>query len=359
MQYVNKPQLLERILALLASAMSAPASLDQEELRRQLSSAIDASLSASTDAESREVTILLSDLRGFTSLAESYSSIAIVEALNRYLACMSEIIVRHGGSIDKFMGDSIMALFGAPRTQQNHINAALNCAIEMQQAMAQINQQNQVHGMASWYMGIGINTGEVVACNLGSALHSEYTVIGDEVNLASRVEAHTLRGQILLSENTYQHAKDYIEIGDINQVQVKGKQLPVTMYELLSSSRPTLRHAPRRELRNSHRVEVNLPLQFNIIDGKSVRPEVHSGNIHNLSYGGMFLSTQTPLTALSDIRVNLSLSLMGYEQTQLYAKVLRIIPRDNGLECPVEFTAIDVKAQQVIKDLVDRMVAQK
>ena len=359
MQYVNKPQLLERILSLLADAIRAPQALDQDELRRQLNSAIDASLSANTDAESREVTILLSDLRGFTSLAESYSSIAMVQALNRYLAYMSEIILRHGGSIDKFMGDSIMALFGAPKTQLNHINAALNCAIEMQQAMLHINQQNQEHGMANWYMGIGINTGEVVACNLGSALHSEYTVIGDEVNLASRVEAHTLRGQILLSENTYQQAKDYIQIGDINQVQVKGKQQPVTMYELLSSSRPTLRHAPRRELRNSHRVDVNIDLKFNLLDGKSVLPEVHSGNIHNLSYGGMFISTQTPLQALNDIRVSLSLSLMGYEQTEVYAKVLRIIPRETGLECPVEFTAIDIKAQQAIKELVDRLVAQK
>jgi adenylate cyclase len=168
-----------------------------------------------------------------------------------------------------------------------------------------------------------------------------------------------LRGQILLSESTYQQAKDYIVIGDINHIQVKGKQQPVTLYELLSSSRPRWRHAPRRELRHSHRVEVNFPLHFNLIQGKTLHPEVHTGKILNLSYGGMFLNTQTPLTALSDIRVNLSLSLMGDEHTGIEAKVLRTAPRDHGLDCPVAFTAIDRQAQQVIKDFVDRMVAQR
>ena len=113
----------------------------------------------------------------------------MVEALNRYLERMSEIIVFFGGSIDKFMGDSIMALFGAPTALENDIEAALCCAIEMQAAMTEINAVNASLGMPPLHMGIGINTGEVIAGTFGSHLHNEYTVIGDEVNLTSRVAA--------------------------------------------------------------------------------------------------------------------------------------------------------------------------
>lgn len=355
MQSIDKLQLTQTLLELFEAQAAAPA-VDRGVLARQIQSAVEHALAGTQRIESRRVTILLSDLRGFTAVAERHSAIAMVEALNRYLERMSEIILRHGGSIDKFMGDAIMALFGAPAALENDIEAALNCAIEMQAAMEEINAVNQSLDMAPLHMGIGINTGEVIAGNLGSRFHSEYTVIGDEVNLASRVEAHSLRGQILLSEHTWQQARDFIEIGDVNEVFVKGKKSAVRMYELAAITRPTLRRVPRSEIRKSPRVEVDMPLEFQLIDGKTVLPEKISGRIVDISYGGLYIHSSTALAAFSDIKMMLSLSLLVQESAEVYAKILRVTQVGTGYEYRIEFTSIDANAQQALKQFIDRLV---
>ncbi len=355
MKHVNRQDLIARLTATFDPAN--PAAPQGAEARQQvIADAIDSATLHATDSETRRVTILLSDLRGFTAIAERFSAMDMVAALNRYLSRMTEIILRHGGSIDKFMGDAIMVLFGAPHALPNDIEAALACAIEMQLAMDEINAENKLHGMAALYMGIGINTGDVVLGHLGSKLHCEYTVIGDQVNLASRVEAHSLRGQILLSESTYQQARDFIDIGDINEVQVKGKRGSVRMVELLALRGAHPLTAPKREVRNSPRVEVDMPLAYQLLKGKSVLPEEYMGRIVDLSYGGMFVISPVPLAPFDDIKITLSLSLMGRELTDIYAKVLRVSEVHGAYKCPVEFTSIDTKAAQAIKEFVDGIV---
>jgi adenylate cyclase len=354
-KHVDRQELIAQLSAIFDPAR--PALPQSAQARQQaIAEAIDNATLHAPDSETRRVTILLSDLRGFTAIAEKFSAMDMVAALNRYLSRMTEIILRHGGSIDKFMGDAIMVLFGAPHALSNDIEAALACAIEMQLAMDDINAENMLHGMAALYMGIGINTGEVVVGHLGSRLHSEYTVIGDQVNLASRVEAHSLRGQILLSESTYQQARDCIEIGDINDVQVKGKKGSVRMVELLALRGSYNLTAPKREVRNSPRVEVDMPLAYQVLRGKSVLPEEHIGRIADLSYGGMFVISPVRLEPFGDIKITLSLSLMGHELTEIYAKVLRVTEVPGAFKCPVEFTSIDAKAAQAIKEFVDGIV---
>ncbi len=363
MKYVDRQQLTEHLLELFDSQLQPGAArMSPQAVREAVGQAIERA--APEDAppiENRTVTILLSDLRGFTAIAERFTAMEMVGALNRYLEVMTEIIVRHGGTIDKFMGDAIMALFGAPVSLPNDVEAAMACAIEMQLAMEKINQVNAACGMSPLHMGIGLNTGEVVAVHLGSRLHREYTVIGDQVNLTSRVEAHSLRGQILLSESIYQQASSYIEVGDINEVNVKGKKAPVRMYELLALPQHTPPLiAPKREIRNSPRVEVNMPLAFHVLEGKSVLPTEHMGEVVDISYGGMFVLSPVPLEPFGDIKISLALSLMGRELTEIYAKVLRCTPAGEVYKCPVEFTSIEPKAQQAIKDFVDNLViAQK
>jgi len=328
----------------------------REELARQIRAAIAQAGPGSRHSESRRVTILLSDLRGFTATSERYSALAMVEVLNRYLEKMSEIILSHGGSIDKFMGDSIMALFGAPEALDNDIEAALRCAIEMQQAMQSINAVNQGLGMEPLFMGIGINTGEVVAGHLGSEYHSEYTVIGDEVNLASRVEAHSLRGQILLSEKIYQQARDSIEIGRTNEVFVKGIKSVVRMHELIAITKAPAIRVPPGDVRTGPRVQVDMPLTFQTLDGKTVLPEKWSGRIVDISYGGMYIFSAAQLPQYCDVKMTLALSLLVPDQADVYGKVLRASQVEGGFEYRIEFTSIDMPAQQALKEFVDRLV---
>jgi adenylate cyclase len=357
MQQFHKAKLIEQLLALFNARQqfSAPES-GLADLRAQIDRAIDTAMVNTQEMDSRRVTILLSDLRGFTSVAERYTALEMVEALNRYFKRMSEIIIRHGGTIDKFMGDAIMVLFGAPIVRDDDIESALACAIEMQLAMNEINEENKAFGMAPLYMGIGINTGEVVAGHLGSALHSEYTVIGDQVNLASRVEAHSLRGQILLSENTYLLARDYIETGDLKEVKVKGKKGSVRLYELRSTTRPRALAAPRREIRNSPRVEVDMPLTFQLLDSRSVLEQRILGRVIDISYGGMYIVSPVPIEPYSDIKIALSVSLLGSEMSEIYAKVLRVSPVNESHECRVELTSIDEEASLTIKEFVDGII---
>lgn len=355
MQAANKAKLVQQLLDLIHATRQSTAPMDAD-LRVQMGRMIDAAMVNTQEVDSRRVTILLTDLRGFTSVAEKYTALEMVEALNRYFERMSEIIIRYGGTIDKFMGDAIMTLFGAPIQREDDIEAALACAIEMQMAMSDINGRNQSCGMAPLYMGIGINTGEVIAGHLGSALHSEYTVIGDQVNLASRVEAHSLRGQILLSENTYQLAREFIEIGVINEVKVKGKKGSVRMYELLATRRPTVLTAPPREIRNSPRVEVDMPVSFQLLEGKSVIAQEYSGRVIDISYCGMYIVSPVPIEPFCDIKIALSMSFLGSQLTEIYAKVLRVAEVDEGYECRIEFTSIDTQATLIIKEFVDGIV---
>ncbi len=309
--------------------------------------------------EEKEVTILLSDLRGFTSLSEHYSPLEIIDLLNRYFTVMSRVINHFGGTIDKFMGDAILVVFGTQEAGNSDIVSALSCAVVMQIELDKMNQENHELGYPPMYMGIGINTGVVVAGNLGSDVYNEFTVIGDHVNLAARIESYTLRGQILLSEYTYARAKNRIETGQRNVLTFKGKEHPITTYELLAVNTPQQRLiVPRREERKSPRVAVDMPLSFQQIDGKSVSDEYLEGTIIDLSYGGMYVASSHVLPPYSDIRFPLALSLSSHQRDDVYAKVLRTNPiGNNEFHYHLEFTHISQDSQAALKAFIDRMIA--
>lgn len=333
------------------------ANTKQQKLRLQLSEVFNQAIKKVSRTDTREVTILLSDLRGFTALSENYSASSLIELLNRYFSKMCEIIVtQHRGRIDKFMGDSIMALFGAPETAADDLERTLSCAIQMQIAMDDINAENEVFGIPQLFMGIGINTGIVVAGELGSELHSEYTVIGEEVNLASRIEAYSLRGQILISENTYQHAKDYITTGPANQVFVKGKIDPINFYELLAINRPTPMMVPLREIRKSPRVEVNMPFTFQILSGKKILPENYNGNIIDISYNGFLAIIPMPVPVFTDIKLTMTLSILGVQTSDVYAKNLCVKEKDKCYQANVEFTCIHPQAKASIQTFINQII---
>ena len=155
--------------------------------------------------------------------------------LNEYFSRMTRIVFKHGGTLDKFIGDALMAFFGNPIYFEDHARRAVAMALDMKADMLELKNKWAAEGKEnSFDIGMGINTGEVIVGNLGSADFFDYTVIGDEVNLACRLESVAARSQILISESTYKEVKDLFEIRALEPVMVKGKSHPVQVYEVLS-----------------------------------------------------------------------------------------------------------------------------
>ena len=185
--------------------------------------------------EKRVLTMLFSDLAGFTSVSEKLPPESLCLLLNEYLTAMTDIILSHDGTIDKYEGDLIMALFGAPAWREDHAVRACRAALDMQARLAKLREQWAHEGKPALYARIGINTGEVVVGNMGSKTRMDYTVIGDAVNLASRLEgANKLYGtNLMISEMTYEMVAEQFLVRELDLIRVQGKQRPVAVYEVL------------------------------------------------------------------------------------------------------------------------------
>ena len=183
--------------------------------------------------EKREVTILMSDLRGFTALAERLEATEVVSLLNHYLSAMVEVIQRNGGTIDEIIGDAILVLFGAPVALENDAQRAVLCALGMQKAMAGVNEQNLQRGWPEIEMGIALHTGEVVVGNIGSTKRSKYGVVGRTINTTARIESFTVGGQVIVSPTLIHAAGRGLILGDEVEVHAKGMKEPLRCRQLL------------------------------------------------------------------------------------------------------------------------------
>jgi adenylate cyclase len=190
--------------------------------------------------ERREITILFTDIRGFTSMSENLNPEALVSLLHDFLNPMSNIIINQGGTIDKYMGDAIMALFGAPLMQSDHPRLACRAALEMTASLEALNRTWAEQGRPPLRVGVGVNTGPVAVGNMGSDRLFDYTAIGDNVNLASRLEGlNKYYGtNILISETTAQALENGFILRDVDLVKVKGKAHAARIYELLGEGEP-------------------------------------------------------------------------------------------------------------------------
>jgi len=188
--------------------------------------------------EQKVLTVLFSDIRGFTTISEGLRPEELVLLLNEYLTEMTQVIFRHEGTLDKYIGDAIMAIYGAPLPQADHPLRACLSAVEMMEAPKLLRERWRPRGLPELDIGIGINTGEMVVGNMGSERRFDYTVMGDNVNLASRLEGLNKQygTHILVSEFTASYLKDKILCREVDLVRVKGKSKPVRIYEILSPS---------------------------------------------------------------------------------------------------------------------------
>jgi len=184
--------------------------------------------------QKRVVTTMFCDIRGFTPIAERLSPAELVALLNEYFTAMTAIIFEHQGTLDKYIGDEIMAVFGAPLSGVDDPARAVRAALKMQKVNAQLNAQRAASGAPLFEIGIGICTGEAIAGYVGSPDRLEFTVVGDRVNTARRLCSLAEPGQVVVAYPTYEHIRDIVNARPIGTVMLKGKESPEHAYEVLS-----------------------------------------------------------------------------------------------------------------------------
>ena len=186
----------------------------------------------------REMSVLFSDLRGFTTITEKGHPEDLVLQLNEYFTRMVEIVFRNGGTVDKFVGDMVMALFGAPVDDVDHADDAVTTAVEMVRELGELNRRWAAEGRVQLDIGIGVNSGDMIAGNIGSSAIMSYTVIGDNVNLGARLESlnKEYRTRIIISEATRSRLAKSYEMRPLGGVVVKGKTRPVDIFEVIAPS---------------------------------------------------------------------------------------------------------------------------
>lgn len=294
---------------------------------------LDAPDALSMGGELRTVTILMSDLRGFSSLSERLGPSDVIVLLNEYLAGMTDVIYAHGGTIDEFIGDAILVLFGAPLPQEGDALRAVRCAVAMQRAMAGINARNAGRGLPAVEMGIGIHTGEVVVGNIGSERRAKYGVVGRNVNLASRIEAFTVGGQVLVSDATVQAAGATVRLRRSMEVFPKGSKAAMVVHEVAGVDGEAPVELQDREL-PLRALAAPLPVHLVALDGVHVRAEPVSAAIVRLSPRRASVRVTGGSFAVPEL-ASVRLTFDGVDASDTYAKVV-----EAGHEVLVHFTSI-------------------
>jgi adenylate cyclase len=180
----------------------------------------------------REVTVLFADIRRFTAFAERYPPESVVDVLNQYLEVMVQAVFNHQGTLDKFLGDGLLAIFGTPLQQPDHPQRAVQTALEIQQAIAALNATRHAVNAPALTIGIGINSGEAIVGNIGSEKRMEYTVVGDMVNVAQRLQGQARGGEIIISAPVLAHVHSLVTVYDSLEAQVRGRRQPVLAHRI-------------------------------------------------------------------------------------------------------------------------------
>jgi class 3 adenylate cyclase len=300
--------------------------------------------------EKRTATVVMSDIRGFSMISERLKPEEVVEILNIYLGEMTEIIHSFDGTIDEFIGDGILTVFGAPIAHEDDALRAVGCAVAMQLGMDDVNAQLTERGFPKLEMGIGINTGEVVVGNIGSQMRAKYGVVGSHVNLTSRIESFTVGGQILVSGRTLEEAGGVLNVGRRMEVPMKGFAHPVPIFEIVGVGAPYNLYLPvgGSELIT---LESPVPITYAALDGKHVSDENRDGVLVKISDREAFLEIPDGLDELANIRLTLAGSILAMPEidyVDVYAKVTEVT--QEGVL--VRFTAVPGEAAAALVKLV-------
>ncbi|MCI4624711.1 MAG: HAMP domain-containing protein [Candidatus Magnetoovum sp. WYHC-5] len=295
----------------------------------------------------QRVTILMADIRGSTSLAERLPAELYVSIVNNFLGTMTDIIIKYGGTIDEFIGDAILAIFGAPVLKEDDATRAVACAIEMQNAMAAVNLWNRGQEYPEIEMGIGMNTGMVVVGNIGSSKRSKYGVVGKHVSLASRIESYTTGGEIIISEATKEGIGEILKVKKSLKVQPKGLVEPVILYYVTGLG-GEYNLELKEEIETLVKLQKVVNIKFALLEGKHIDGAFYEGYIEEFSKKEAIVCV-----AIDDVNVldNMKISVSDTNGTEIpgdvYAKVVEV---DNIPKIKIRFTLIAPQVMSYFKE---------
>src|SRR5271157_415373 len=318
--------------------------LTQEVVKRLLDSKDGLELGG----EIRELSIMMSDLRGFTALTSTMSPEQVIKFLNRYLGRMVDIILDHRGIIDEIIGDGILAFFGAPEPLENHPELAVACALKMQLAMEEINGQNEADGLPHLEMGVAVNTGEVVVGNIGSEKRAKYGAVGAQVNFTGRVESFTVGGQVLTSRGTYERLSEKLDVRQILEVEMKGVPGKVNLYDVKGI-------AGSHEAYLSDRDETLNPMGDGIavqvfrLDQKMMSGKGENGHIIYASLTSAKVLFEEAISPWEDIRMVMERNPASQVAPEIYGKVISVADTESGTEGLVRFTSVSSDAYKMLR----------
>lgn len=307
--------------------------------------------------ERRRITIFTSDLRGFTATSERLPPEEVVKILNFYLEYMADVITKYQGTIDEFMGDGILVLFGAPISRVDDAERAVACAVAMQQAIVIVNEQMKEWNLPPLDMGIGINTGEVVVGNIGSEKRTKYGIVGSQVNLTYRIESYTTGGQILISEETLKEAGDIVVINGHKKVQPKGVKEPICIYDVVGIGGDYNLYLTKTE-EVFVKLQETLSIQYVSLDGKHVGDEKSKATISQLSAkeAEVRCDDREPIIPAPLTNIKLNFLWYGEVSEDVYAKVIEK-QGENG-SFYIHFTAKPPEVNTKLTTLYDSLVKQ-
>jgi adenylate cyclase len=299
--------------------------------------------------ERRTVSILMSDIRGFSAISERFSPEQVITFLNIYLEIMADVITTYQGTIDEFIGDAILVIFGAPTLRANDAERAVACAVAMQLAMAEVNKRIQPLGIPELRMGIAINTGEVVVGNIGSTKRAKYGVVGSHVNLTGRIEGFTEGGQILIAQSTFDAVEPNAKIERVLPIQPKGFHSTMNVYDVVGIGASYNLFLPEKD-KNLVNLAQPLPVKIVRLENKHVVGGVISAQLTHLSAQYARIQVEHPLPLLSDLRLNISqvpnstpplddVSEISGVSDDVYVKIVKTESQPSH-ECLIAFTEI-------------------
>lgn len=321
--------------------------LTQEVVKRLLDSKDGLKLGG----EIRELSIMMSDLRGFTALTSTMSPEQVIKFLNRYLGKMVEIILDHHGIIDEIIGDGILAFFGAPEDLENHPELAVACALKMQLAMEEINIQNEADGLPHLEMGVAVNTGKVVVGNIGSQKRAKYGAVGAQVNFTGRVESFTVGGQVLISGATYERLSEILNVRQTLEVGMKGVPGKVRLYDVKGITGPHIAYLSDK-IEELQQMGDGIAVQVFRLDQKILSGKGEHGLITHASLISAKVLFEKEISAWEDIRMVVQSRSDGQADPEIYGKVISASTTEHGDLGLVRFTSVSSAAYKMLRESI-------